>query len=1487
MRVQPRRARVFRGVCVAVAGLLVATCASRAEDVPASLERPRVRYVYDGSGRLAAVGDAEGASASYVYDAVGNIVGVERGGPGAGERLESPSPAEGLGPPVVDDVSPVVVAPGDEVTVEGRGFSGDRLLDLVVIDGSTYAEVVSASETELRGRVPATATPGRVSVATPAGSDRSDGDVFVAPRGYAAGDVESVARGEVGEPVEVDVGGRGSVALVRFAGERGQRVGVSLREGGGSSCGVGLGVVGPGGSVLRDAGEVGDLGEACAGEGYELARLPVDGTYTLVVAPRGDGGDSLTLTVDELDPDDLPSPEDGAGDSGEGDDRRVGGERDGEAVPEGLDPELLEPPSLEDVGAGPAPGGPLDGAGGFPVDLSTGLVRVEQTDLVVGDVVPVSLSRTYQVLGRVPAAGAFGVGSPLGLALVLEVSPGTQFAQLELPTGAQIGFVRTSEGTDPDDGVLEHRSTPTAFYGARITWNGGGWDLTLADGTTLVFGENTEPGLRAVRDRHGNQTTVVRERDRRGRAAGEVVSVHSPTGRSVSLRHDEAGRVVEVRDHLGRAAAYGYDGQGRLASVSYSWGDAIGYTYDGGHRLTGVTGPGGVTLVVNRYDRDGRVVRQELGDGAVFTFAYTTDGEGLVTEAVVTDPAGMRRRVSFEGGHWVSDHTAVGTPQERRVAVERDPESLFVTGFVDGAGGRTAYGYDDAGNLTEIAGPGSTAAGELAYDGPFHQVSSATDPAGSGGSFDYDDAGHLAGTVDPAGGEASYRHDGRGRLVEATDGDGNTTRVDYELSHRVTVTDPAGEVSSEFYDAAGRLAVVTDPDGHRTHLAYDDLDRVTAVTDPQGRQTRFGYDAAGNVASVRDAAGNTTSYAYDPAGRLTARTDPAGAVDRYAYDGAGNLVSHTDRRGVVTTTAYDVLGRPTRVAYGVDALGGAESTVTYGYDAADRLVEVNDSTSGRTRLTYDEAGRLIGESSPQGEITYAYDDAGRRTAMAVADGPETTYTYDDETGALDTIARGEAAVSVERDGLGQASRLRLPNDITTSYTYDDRGHVTQIDHGHGSDDTALGSLGYQHDPTGRRTAVAGDLAETAARLPGDVPAAGVGAGNRLTRWDGQPLAYDEAGNLVDDGTNTYTWDARGQLTSIDGPVPAHFTYDAFGRRTAKTVNGEITRYLYDRPNVLQQQVGDEEPVTYLTGPAPDEIYARTDTAGDEVTTYLRDAQGSVVGLVGPDGTLDTTYSYTPFGQTTADGASDPNPFAYTGRELDETGLYYYRARYYSPETGRFLSEDPLEFTAGDPNLYAYVRNDPVDNIDPTGTCIATSLVSLALSFELIDQTRAATEAFTAGEITADDLQIVGDNVIQAAEANFTFIITACGVEAALTPHLTNIVGRGFSPYGRTPTTPARNPTTLHANATPGRLPTPHVTTPATRAAASGSRAVPHGFSGPDAFASFGRQLNSGSPDVDVGHAAAWAGWCSWGRRRSMGPAASMTSARAASAEWNP
>jgi RHS repeat-associated protein len=289
---------------------------------------------------------------------------------------------------------------------------------------------------------------------------------------------------------------------------------------------------------------------------------------------------------------------------------------------------------------------------------------------------------------------------------------------------------------------------------------------------------------------------------------------------------------------------------------------------------------------------------------------------------------------------------------------------------------------------------------------------------------------------------------------------------------------------------------------------------------------------------------------------------------------------------------------------------------------------------------------------------------------------------------LTQITQGTSTVGFSYDTANRRSTLTLSNGVNMSYTYDNDSRVTGITYKFNAN--TLGNLTYSYDSLGRRTQVGGSFAQTG--LPGAVTSASYDAANELLNWNDTNISYDLNGNMLSDGSNTFTWNARNQVAALNN---VSLQYDAAGRRTR---NAAGKSFLYDGANATQELVNGNVTANIFTG-GIDQVFQRADGSGTVVP--ITDALGSVLALADANGNLTTYYSYDPFGNTTVSGAANTNPSQYTGRENEGTGLYYYRARYYSPLLGRFVSEDPKGFAAGI-NFYRYVDDNPLNFFDPFG-----------------------------------------------------------------------------------------------------------------------------------------------------------------------------------------
>jgi RHS repeat-associated protein len=956
-------------------------------------------------------------------------------------------------------------------------------------------------------------------------------------------------------------------------------------------------------------------------------------------------------------------------------------------------------------GTGPENGDDAD-KDGEPVDLSTGLFVFNKTDLALPDTLPISISRTYRPQDNV--SRAFGIGSTHAYEMFLWSINNYQETDLILPDGGRIHYVRISPGTSWGDAIYENTTTPGVFHKSRISWNGSGWDLKLKDGSVYVFPE-FQP-LQSIRDRYGNRLTITRSN-------GAITQITSPNGRWVQFTYDGSSRITQVKDNIGRTVNYVYDASGRLWKVTDPKNGVTEYTYDTSNRMRTIKDARQIVYLTNEYDANGRVFRQTQADTSTFQFTYTTDAGGKITQTDVTDPRGKIRRVTFNAsGYTSTDTAAFGLPEQQTTTYVRDPATNKILSIIDPAGRKTNYGYDASGNLTSITRLADTPAAstvQLTYESTFNQLTSVTDPLNHTTGFGYDSRGSLTSITDPLNHQTTVEYNQTGQIISVTDPLQHSFQFFYNGGDVVEVRDALGRSATRFVDSAGRVLRVTNANGQSTKFEYDALNLLTKIIDPMTGTTVLDYDPNGNLLSVTDANNHVTSYVYDNMDRLLSRTDPiqgTTSTETYQYDLAGNVDKITSRKGQVTRYQYDGLNRMIFAGFG--AVGTPptatyDSTINYSYDAANRLLQAVDSLSGTITRTYNDQTATITEATPQGSVTYKFDAVARRTQMTVAGQQPVNYSYD-AANRLIAVTQGSANVGFAYDNANRRVSLTLPNGTSMEYGYDNASQLTSITYKNGAN--VIGDLTYEYDRAGRRIRMGGSFSRTG--LSPSFTSAAHNAANRLVQRDASVLTYDANGNLTSDGSKTYTWNSRNQLVAISGAATASFQYDALGRRTSKTVGGTSTSFLYDGDNVVQEQSAQAGNANMLTG-GIDEIFTRTESSG--TYSLFSDALRSTLSLTDSSAIPQSEYSYSAFGATSSTGAAGSNTSQYTGRENDGTGLYYYRSRYYSPGLQRFISEDRIGFRGGDFNLYAYVRNSPLNFRDPLGKQTAQVGVNVGIT----------------------------------------------------------------------------------------------------------------------------------------------------------------------------
>ena len=329
-------------------------------------------------------------------------------------------------------------------------------------------------------------------------------------------------------------------------------------------------------------------------------------------------------------------------------------------------------------------------------------------------------------------------------------------------------------------------------------------------------------------------------------------------------------------------------------------------------------------------------------------------------------------------------------------------------------------------------------------------------------------------------------------------------------------------------------------------------------------------------------------------------------------------------------------------------------------------------------LGYDPAGRLASIAYPNAVAT-AYDTRGRLDSLSHTLGTNPSfvsfgYTYNPVGNILDILDQ-------------------VNPSQTRTHTYDALQRLT-------SGGSVANAESYDYDLVGNRTTSFLSSSHNHDDL------------NRLLEDDQFTYTYDNNGNLqtktnkaIPTDVTTYTWDAQDQLIQIDRPdsTTVTYKYDGLGRRIEKNVAGTITRYVYDGEDILLEYDGSNTfTARYSHGDQVDQPLV-LQKAGQGFFYYHSNHQGSITHLTDSNGTIANSYVYDSYGRQLMVAESVSQPYSYTGREYDqESGFYFYRARYFDANTGRFLSEDPIGLDGGDQNLYRYVSNRPLMLNDPFG-----------------------------------------------------------------------------------------------------------------------------------------------------------------------------------------
>ncbi|MCP3998814.1 MAG: hypothetical protein GY722_27640 [bacterium] len=794
----------------------------------------------------------------------------------------------------------------------------------------------------------------------------------------------------------------------------------------------------------------------------------------------------------------------------------------------------------------------------------------------------------------------------------------------------------------------------------------------VVDGQTVEqnFSYDSFGQMIEYRDALNHPTTITWDP-----AGGTVTTLSDAAGATTIFSTDDLGRITGLEDAEGNHLVLGYDEQDRVVSIEDPHGNSRSIDFDAAGRQLALNDSRGTT-----------------------TFEYDDAGRQIDT----MDPLGQRTTTTYDPGGNILSRT-----DARGFSFFRTWDALGrMTSLIDAQGAVWSWGF-----CAEI-GAGQSGPAELDSSGSFCQM---TDPLGRTITQEHDDLGRVRKVTDPLGLSAEIEYDELGRKVRTLDPLHRETRFEYNDFGDLTAVVEANTGRTEYtYDLARNRINVRDAEQRDWPRTFDTLNRLRTESDPLGHTITYFYDGLGNLIRKQKPDGTEITYAYDVR-RLTEVRLPGGAVETYTYDAFGRRVGMVNNE-VSISYAFDEVNRLAQVTnhtlaqaitYDYDPVGnlvrmdGPEGVVEYAYDSRDLLVEQSDPVTGRYRFAYDALGIRTRLEYPNGvETTYDYDAAARLTHLvsrdasgAVVDGH--SYAYDDAGNRIGSTAlRDGVSHTFEYDEVNRLERWQRDVDRFETYTYDLVGNRQTL-----ADEQ--GTTTYSYDDANRLIG----------RLQGFTQGASITS----------TFVSDLNGNVISKTvgavTTNYGWDALNRLTQVDGGAGVStYGYDPNGIRVRQTEGGETTRFLHAPSRAGFGQIlgvydGAGQQQAYFThGPEIDEPLAQV-AAGQ--TNYLhRDGRWSVTALSSSEGQLSGFNSYAPFGGVEESGGVGSR-YGFTGRELDAGGLMYYRARYYEPDLGRFLSADTFRGNQEVPasqHSFSYVQNNPLTRVDPSGNFTLLAVV---------------------------------------------------------------------------------------------------------------------------------------------------------------------------------
>jgi RHS repeat-associated protein len=826
-----------------------------------------------------------------------------------------------------------------------------------------------------------------------------------------------------------------------------------------------------------------------------------------------------------------------------------------------------------------------------------------------------------------------------------------------------------------------------------------------------------------------------------------TITVPSPTGSGTStatINYNSAGKVTSLVDANGNQRVYTYNTGTTQVQVKDSANNiALSWTqnFNSSGLDTGITDAANHSTTVAYTDTANPLKPTSVIDRNGHTTTYTYDQFGNVL--TVTTPRSITTTYNWEYSNFalgrlssVREGTKPATTityfePSGLVHTVTQPEPNNGTGTTT-----TTYTFDTLGNVLTIVTPGNNAATTITTtfnhtsDGAYSQAAKIGQPLTV-----TDNLGHVT----------HLRYDSQGRTISVTDALGNETDFSYNLGGQPeTTTFPAtgqtgsghSHTTSSYLYVGGPLTSVTAFDESNTQVrqmtrSYGLEGESLAVSGSTEPVTNT-YDALYRLKTLKDGNNNTTTYAYNNIGLLSSITMPGSETTQFtSYDNDGNLLQRIDGNNVTTNYVYndseslltDIQYPATtslNVHFTYDSYGrrsvmtDGTGSQSYSYGNLDELLSASTTYTGLSAKTISYAyypnGNRQSMSTPAGTFSYSYDAAGRPTSLTNPFSETTNWAYQNNNWlSTQSLANGTVA-TYTHNALGQVTELLNQIGSTTisdfsSITYDGVGNRTSVSASIPGASSLSGITGYSYDSKDQITQ------ETSTRNGGFTDNFGYDPAGNPTNFKGiiksynsnnqqtgSGFSYDGNGNPTNHTGLTLTFDPENRMTAYSSVLTAAYTGD--GLRAWKQNASGRTYFVYDG-TLAVAEINSTDSVTSSNTFGVNGLISRRSSSA--TTFYNFDSEGSIAHRSDSGGNILSEHLFSAHGSVLQTDLSDP--FGYKAQYAYysdiETRLQLLTHRYYDQNLGRFLTRDPIGYNGGI-NVFAYVHNSPVKNIDPLG-----------------------------------------------------------------------------------------------------------------------------------------------------------------------------------------